>query len=103
VWIGQISRDIGLAFRWKGLVVHEGDPDVDEARNYLIQDMLRAQRLEKFGMVKGVGETPVTTPRQMADGTPFFTDGLRAVLVFHPKPRSLEEIEILDWEHVPPR
>src|SRR5262245_2914300 len=103
VWIGQISRDIGLAFRWKGLVVHEVDPDVDEARNYLIQNMLRAQRLEKFGMVKGVGETPVTTPRHMADGTPFFTDGLRAVLVFHPKRRSLEEIEILDWERVPSR
>jgi hypothetical protein len=103
VWVGQISRDIGLAFRWKGLVVHEVDPDVDEARNYLIQDMLRAQRLAKFGWVKGVGATSVTNPRHMADGTPFFTDGLRAVLVFDQKPRSLEEIEILDWERVPPR
>jgi hypothetical protein len=103
VWLGQISRDIGLAFRWKGLVVHEVDPDVDEARNYLIQDMLRAQRLAKFGMVKGVGETSAMNPRHMADGTPFFTDGLRAVLVFDQRQRALDEIEILDWERVPPR
>jgi hypothetical protein len=103
VWLGQISRDIGLAYRWKGLVVHEVDPDVDEARNYLVQDMLRAQRLAKFGWVKGVGPSPVANPRHMADGTPFITDGLRAVLVFDPTPRSLDQIEILDWERAPPR
>ncbi|HZI42381.1 MAG TPA: LssY C-terminal domain-containing protein, partial [Gemmatimonadaceae bacterium] len=82
VWVGQISRDIGLSFSWSKFVAHEVDPDVDEARNYLLQDMLRTQRLSRFGWVKGVGRTPSSAPRYMDDGTPFFTDGLRAVMFF---------------------
>jgi hypothetical protein len=82
VWIGQISRDIGLSYSWSKLVAHEVDPDVDEARNYLVQDMLRSQRLTRFGWVKGVGPAPPSAPRHLEDGTPFFTDGLRAVMMF---------------------
>jgi hypothetical protein len=39
----------------------------------------------------------------MADGTPFFTDGLRAVMVFAEELTSLNAIELLDWETLPPR
>jgi hypothetical protein len=103
VWIGQISRDIGLAYNWSNLVTHEVDPEVDEARNYLVQDMLRSQRLARFGWVKGVGATPASAPRSMEDGTPFFTDGLRAVMIFGHGPASLDQIQLLDWEKPPPR
>lgn len=103
VWIGQISRDIGLSFNWKNIVGHEVDPDVDEARNYLVQDMLRSQRLARFGWVKGVGPAPSSAPRYMEDGTPFFTDGLRAVMMFGKDPVSLDQIRLLDWEKPPPR
>jgi hypothetical protein len=103
VWIGQISRDIGLSFDWKNIVSHEVDPDVDEARNYLVQDMLRSQRLARFGWVKGVGPTPPSAPRHMEDGTPFFTDGLRAVMMFGKEPTSLAHIRLLGWEKPPPR
>ncbi|HEY2388869.1 MAG TPA: LssY C-terminal domain-containing protein [Candidatus Binatia bacterium] len=103
VWIGQISRDIGLSFGLKGIVTHEVDPDVDEARAYLLQDMLRSQRLAGFGWVKGVGSTPSSAPRHMADGTPFFTDGLRAVMTFGDEPTSLEEIRLFEWEGMPAR
>jgi hypothetical protein len=34
-------------------------------------------------------------------GDPFYTDGLRAVLFFEPRPYTLSDIEILDWE-IPP-
>jgi hypothetical protein len=103
VWIGQISRDIGLSFSWKHIVTHEVDPDVDEARNYLVQDMLRSQRLTRFGWVQGVGPTPSSAPRHMEDGTPFFTDGLRAVMMFSTELVSLDEIRPLGWEKLPPR
>jgi len=103
VWIGQISRDIGLSFNWKNVVGHEVDPDVDEARNYLVQDMLRSQGLTRFGWVKGVGPAPPSDPRHMEDGTPFFTDGLRAVMVFGKEPTSLERIHLFDWERLPRR
>jgi hypothetical protein len=103
VWVGQISRDIGLSYSWSKLVAHEVDPDVDEARNYLVQDMLRTQRLSRFGWVKGVGPTPSSSPRHMEDGTPFFTDGLRAVMLFGEEPTSLDQIRLLNWEKPPPR
>jgi hypothetical protein len=103
VWIGQISRDIGLTWSWKSIVGHEVDPDVDEARNYLVQDMLRSHRLTGFGWVKGVGATPSSAPRHMEDGTPFFTDGLRAVMIFSKDPVPPTEIHLFEWEKPPPR
>jgi hypothetical protein len=31
-------------------------------------------------------------------GDPFYTDGFRVVLFFEPRPYSLAEIELLQWE-----
>jgi LssY-like putative type I secretion system component LssY len=103
VWVGQISRDIGLTFSWKTFIGHEVDPDVDEARNYLAQDMVRSQGVERFGWAKGVGAATSEEPRHMADGSPFFTDGLRLVLWFTKEPIPLDEIDLLLWERLPPR
>jgi LssY C-terminus len=103
VWVGQISRDIGLSFTWKTLVGHEVDPDVDEARNYLVQDMLLSQGVARFGWVAGVGETPRSAPRYMDDGAPFFTDSLRAVMQFTAKQIGLDEVQFFGWETPPLR
>ncbi len=103
VWVGQISRDIGLSYAFPFTVVHEVDPDVDEARNYLVQEMLRSQAVVKFGWVAGVGATPAARPRLMADGSPFFTDGLRVVMIFGTEAVGLDEIGFLGWETLPPR
>jgi hypothetical protein len=103
VWVGQISRDIGLSFSWKTFVGHEVDPDVDEARNYLFQDMLRSQGLKRFAWVNGVGAAPRSQPHHMSDGSPFFSDGLRVVLWLSSEPTPFDEIERADWEVPPPR
>ena len=34
VWIGQISRDIGVRFTSKTITTHKIDPDVDETRSF---------------------------------------------------------------------
>ena len=31
-------------------------------------------------------------------GDPFYTDGLRVVLFFEPRPYTLSDIELLEWE-----
>jgi hypothetical protein len=103
VWIGQISRDVGLTFSWKTFIGHEVDPDVDEARNYLAQDMARSQGLERVGWATGVGAASSSEPHHMEDGSPFFTDGLRLVLWFGKPPISLGAIEFLPWERLKPR
>lgn len=83
VWVGQISRDIGVRFTTKAwnLTTHRIDPDVDESRDYVIEDLLQAQRIEAAGYVDGVGACESSDPRHNLTGDPYFTDGKRAVIV----------------------
>jgi len=98
VWIGQISRDIGVRLTSKTIVTHKIDPDVDETRIFLVQDLLYTQGLAKLAHVKGVGAAPLAEPRGNLTGDPYFTDGLRAVMWVSSKPVSLEEFEWIHWE-----
>ena len=100
VWVGQISRDIGVKFTLKSPTIstHVIDPDVDEARRYFVEDMVYSQALASHGYVKGVGVVAREEPRMNLVGDPFYTDGFRVVLFFEPRPYSLAEIELLQWE-----
>lgn len=102
VWIGQISRDIGVRFTRKTFVTHKIDPDVDETRAFLIQNLWYSQGLERFAYVKGVGAAPMSEPRGNLTGDIYFTDGLRAVLWVTSEFIDFEEVEFGEWE-VPPR
>jgi hypothetical protein len=84
VWIGQISRDIGVRFTPKtwNLTTHKIDPDVDDARDYVLDDLLEAGRISHVGYVAGVKAADRTAPRHNLTGDPYFTDGLRALVVF---------------------
>jgi len=97
VWIGQISRDIGVRFTRKTITTHKIDPDVDETREFLVENLAYNQVLEKFAYVGGVGETPMDEPRPNLTGDPWFTDGLRVVLWLPSEPTNLEDIEYVDW------
>ena len=100
VFIGQISRDIGVRFTMKARppVTHKIDPDIDEARHSLVEDLLFSQMLAKVGWIKGVGMTRSSKPRENLTGDPYFTDGYRLVLVFEQGPIALNQIKALDWE-----
>ena len=101
VWIGQISRDIGVRLTWKTITTHKIDPDVDETREYLLEDLAYAQSVDKFGYVTGVGAAPYGQPRGNLTGDPYFTDGLRIVLFVSADPVNISEIEVLDLGHRP--
>ena len=96
VWVGQISRDIGVRFTPKtwNLTTHRIDPDVDEARDYVMDYLLEQGRLSGFGYVGGVGAAPESAPRNNLTGDPYFTDGKRAVLVLS---KSKSDPVYLDW------
>ena len=100
VWVGQISRDIGsrLTIHSKTLTTHKIDPDVDDARSALVEDMAYSQNLAAFGLVCGVGAATEDAPRRNLTTDPYFTDGYRAVLIFDEELRSLDEIQFLPWE-----
>jgi len=103
VWVGQISRDIGVKFTLKSPTIstHVIDPDVDEARRYFVEDMVYSQALASHGYVKGVGVVTREEPKMNLTGDPFYTDGLRVVLFFETRPYTLSEIELLEWEMPP--
>jgi hypothetical protein len=96
VWIGQVSRDIGVRFTPKtwNLTTHRIDPDVDDARDYVLDDVMESGRVTRVGYVAGVGAADRTTPRHNLTGDPYFTDGLRAVAIFS---ETRTSATFLDW------
>ncbi len=98
VWVGQISRDIGVKFTSKTLVTHKIDPDVDEARSYLMQDLISSPSTNKVGFVKGVGRSSRDAPKYNYTRDPYITDGLRVVIFLSDEPTSLDDVEWHDWD-----
>jgi hypothetical protein len=99
VWVGQISRDIGIKFSSKTFVTHKIDPVVDEARLYVTLDLAASQSLRSVGYVKGVGPSSHEAPRYNYTDDPYYTDGLRVVLILAEGRYGLDELEYLPWEH----
>jgi hypothetical protein len=90
VWVGQVSRDIGVRFTWRtwNLTTHRVDPDVDEARDYVLEDLLSAQHVAEARYVQGVGACPESMPRRNLTGDPYFTDGNRLVAILSSEPTA---------------
>jgi len=103
VWLGQISRDIGVRFTFQSPTIstHKIDPDVDETRNGLLQELVYAQGVEAFAFVAGVGAAPIDAPRGNLTGDPYFTDGLRLVLFMSEDRVDFEELDFVEWEMPP--
>jgi hypothetical protein len=93
VRIGQISRDIGVRLSSKTITTHKIDPDVDETRDYLPQDLLLSGSVAGIGYATGVGAVTPEDPRYNYTLDPYFTDGLRLVMFVsddHVSPDKLE-------------
>jgi hypothetical protein len=97
VWVGQISRDIGVRFTRKTITTHKIDPDVDETREFLVENLAYSQVLAKLAYVGGVGAAPIDEPRANLTGDPYFTDGLRVVMWISAELLDLQEIEYVEW------
>ena len=105
VWVGQISRDIGVRMTdqvWY-LTTHKIGPDVDFDRDYLLQDLLVPGLIERFGFVEGVGAASASAPRANLTGDPYYTDGLRLVLFLGDEQVPVEKVERLPWARPEPR
>lgn len=99
VWIGQINREIKKRSTESGDVENVIEPDIDEARTYILQNLWYTQGISKYGFVKGVGESPITNQRRNLRNDPYFTDGLRIVLWIPGDPTSFSEVDFVEWEN----
>ncbi len=83
VWVGQVSRDIGVrltATTWN-LTTHRIDSDIDESRDYVLEDLLDAERVEAAGYVNVPRTDHATSPQYNLTGDPYYTDGKRVVIL----------------------
>jgi hypothetical protein len=99
VWIGQVSRDIGVKITSKSptLTTHIIDPVVDESREYLLDSLLHRDAVARFAFVRGVGAASRDNPRLNLTDDPYFTDGLRLVVWLSQTPVSLDHAVDLNW------
>ena len=104
VWVGQISRDIGIKLTTESwyLTTHRISPEVDQDRYYLLQDLIMTGEVSRFGFGRGVGASTAADPRTNLTGDPYVTDGLRLVVFLGAQRRPFNEIEFLEWERSPP-
>jgi hypothetical protein len=100
IWIGQISRDIAVKATTLSptLTTHVIDPNVDEAREHLLQSLLVAGAIERFAFVTGMAPVPPAEPRRNLTDDPYFTDGLRFVALLSSDGMTPpEEAIYLEW------
>ena len=104
VWVGQISRDIGVKLTTKSwsLTTHRVSAYVDQDRDYLLQDLLLTGFVDRFGFVSGVGKSTPEKPRVNITDDPYYTDGLRVVVFLGSAPHMPMQVEPLDWERPSP-
>jgi len=97
VFVAQAGRRQG----WRLAEVEDQDmmldPNVDEVRNFLVQDMLYSNGVSKLAFITGVGPTGPGELRDSLGGASYHTDGLRAVLFLVTRPLSLSDVQVLDW------
>jgi hypothetical protein len=100
VWLGQISRDIGVKVTPKSptLTTHIIDPQVDTTREYLLHSLLAEGFVDRFGFVKGSGAGTPDEPRFNLTGDAYHSDGMRLVLILAPEPVRPEQVRSLRWE-----
>jgi hypothetical protein len=96
--LGQISRDIGVRLSSKTFVTHKIDPQVDDARDCLAQDLLLSGSLVGLVYIGGVGAASPEERRYNYTLDLYFTDGLRVVLIVDDAYVGAGWLELPEWE-----
>ena len=102
VWVGQVSRDISIkpTLLSPTFTTHVIDPNVDEAREHVLQSLLVAGVVRRFAFVAGVPPAASQSPRSNLTEDPYFTDGLRLVMqVTGTQTITPEEVIFLEWQN----
>ena len=94
VWVGQISRDIGVRVTpdtWN-LTTHNIAPDVDFDRITCFKTFLYQVVSINSVHVEGVVPAPISAPRSNLTGDVYFTDGRRLVIFLSVRPKKNADI-----------
>ena len=104
LWVGQVSRDIGVKVTTKSssLTTHIIDPEVDVTREYLLHSLLAEGYVARFGFAAGSRAATPDDPAVNLVDDPYFSDGLRLVVMVASEPVPYEKVVNLLWEQSEP-
>ena len=101
VWLGQVTNFVGQrSYIEQVFLGAHLDPDIDDARSFLLQNIWYSQGLQSFAWSNAGKSIPFDQPGTDFNGNPFFTDGFRAVLWFSGAPYSLLDTTQFNWDEV---
>ncbi|MCK8601388.1 LssY C-terminal domain-containing protein [Desulfoferrobacter suflitae] len=96
VWLGQVSRDIGVRPTLKtwNLTTHRIDPDVDDSRDNVLGDLVESGRVSLVGFFRGNHQRRREAPGFNLTGDLYYTDGELLIMVIEPDETVLQ---VFDW------
>ena len=99
VWIAQMKHAIGQRYEIGELFLGiRLDPDVNDGRNYLMQDLWYSQALKHFAWSDTGIVVAESEPRLDYNGNAWFSDGLRLALWVSGEPIGLDEVSEIVWD-----
>ena len=99
VWIAQIKHAIGRLYQINEIFFGSAqDPDVDDGRNFLLQNLWYSQTLEAVAYSKTGKVVPMENPATDFNDNPFFTDGIRIVMWLSDDPVALQDTRRKHWD-----
>lgn len=81
-----------------GSIARSIDPNVDEAVQYVLEDLATAESVRRYGLAGGIGVVSREAPRQNFARAPYWTDGNRMVLEITDAPVRLDQIDMFEWD-----
>ena len=99
VWIGSTTRDVGTDVdKVKDFLTKKIDPDLNETRSFLVEDMALSQSVNKIGYLSNSDPTNKDNPNINYKNQAWWSDGLVLVLLFDDLPNTIGDITFYDWE-----
>ena len=102
VWMAQVTHFIGQSTQLEQVLFGTRiDPDIDDGRNYFMQNMWYSQSLEQLAWLAAGKANSVENTRVDFNGSEYFTDGFLIVAWLSGVPVSLLETTNADWDDPP--
>ena len=101
VWVVSVRHAIGRLFEiGENFFGIRFDPDTDNSRNFVLQDVWYARSLKSYAWSQSGKEVPATNPANGLNGNVWFSDGFRIVLWLSGDPISLVDAESRNWDDI---
>ena len=101
VWVVGIRHAIGRLFEiGENFFGIRFDPDSNNSRNFLLQDLWYGRSLESYAWSKTGRKVSENDPVNTFDGNVWFSDGFRIVLWLSGEPVSLLDAYSRNWDDI---